>query len=72
MLLLSVAKLCLTLLQPHELELARFHPWNSPSKNTGVSSHSCLHGIFPAQGLNPCLLHWQAGSLLLSHWEAPE
>ena len=25
-----------------------------------------LQGIFPAQGLNLCLLHWQAGSLLLS------
>ena len=27
-------------------------------------------GIFPTQGLNPCLLcilHWQAGPLLLSH-----
>ena len=24
-------------------------------------------GIFPDQGLNPCLLHWQADSLPLSH-----
>ena len=27
--------------------------------------------IFPSQGLNPCLLHWQADSLLLSHQESP-
>ena len=32
-------------------------PWNSPGKNTGVSCHSLLQGIFPAQGLNPDLLH---------------
>ena len=24
-------------------------------------------GIFPDQGLNPCLLHWQANSLPLIH-----
>ena len=30
---------------------------------------SCLKaaGIFPDQGPNPCLLHWQADSLPLSH-----
>ena len=28
-------------------------------------SEAC--GIFPSQGLNPCLLHWQAVSLPLSH-----
>ena len=35
-------------------------------KNTGVSYHALLQGIFPTQGLNPCLLglqHWQASSL---------
>ena len=26
-----------------------------------------LRGIFPTQGSNLCLLHWQALSLLLSH-----
>ena len=42
--------------------------WNSPGKNTGVGCHALLHGIFPTQGSNPCLLcllHWQVGSLLL-------
>ena len=28
-------------------------------------------GIFPDQGLNPCLLHWQADSLPLSHQGKP-
>ena len=32
-------------------------PWNSPSKNTGVGSHSLLHRIFPTQGLNLGLSH---------------
>ena len=27
--------------------------------------------IFPTQGLNPCLLHWQVDSLPLSHQESP-
>ena len=40
----------------------------SLSKNTGVSCHVLLQGIFPTQGLNShtlCLLHWQAVSLPL-------
>ena len=64
-----VAQLCLTL-QPHELQ----------------SSRLLLHGISRArilawvaisffrrssQGLNPCLQHWQADSLLLSHQGSP-
>ena len=28
-------------------------------------------GIFPDQGLNPCLLHWQVDSLSLSHLRIP-
>ena len=32
--------------------------------------HFLLQGIFPTQGLNPCLLHWQVNSLLLSHLES--
>ena len=41
----------------------------SPGKNTGVSCLDLLQGIFLTQGSNPrllCLLHWQAGSLLLA------
>ena len=42
---------------------------DSPGKNTGVSCHFLLQGIFPTEGLNPGLLHllhWQADSLLLA------
>ena len=42
-----------------------FCPWNFPSKNTGVSYHFLLQGIFLTQELNPhllYLLHWQSGS----------
>ena len=31
-----------------------------------------LHGIFLIQGSNPCLLHWQADSLPLSHQGSPQ
>ena len=43
--------------------------WDSPDKNTAVGCHTLLQGVFPTQGLNPCLLqvlHWQAGSLALA------
>ena len=32
-------------------------PWDSAGKNTGMGCHALLQGIFPTQGLNPCLLH---------------
>ena len=38
-----------------------------PGKNTGVCCHFLLQRIFLTQGSNPCLLHWQADSLPLSH-----
>ena len=38
-----------------------------PRKYTGLGCHFLSQGIFPAQGLNPCLLLWQADSLPLSH-----
>ena len=49
-------------------------PWNFPGKNTGVGSHFLLQGIFPLQGLIPCLLHllhWQVDSLPLHHLRSP-
>ena len=52
-----------TSLWPHGLLLTRLLcPWNSPGKNTGVSSYSLLQGIFPAQGSNLGLLALQADS----------
>ena len=47
------------------------YPWDFPGKNTGVGCHFFLQGIFPAQGLNPCLLHRQELSFPLSHQEGP-
>ena len=38
-------------------------PWDSPGQNTVVGSHPLLQGVFPTQGLNPGLLHWQSDSL---------
>ena len=34
------------------------YTWDFPSKNTGVGCHFPHQGIFPTQGLNPCLLQW--------------
>ena len=42
-------------------------PWDFPGKNTEIGCHFLLQGIFPTQGLNTPLLHWQVDSLLLSH-----
>ena len=42
-----------------------------PGKNTGVDCHFLLQRIFLTQGSNLHLLHWQAGSLPLSHPGSP-
>ena len=58
--------LCSYGLQPTRL----LCPWDFSSKNTRVGCHFLLQGIFPTQGLNPCLLqllNWQVDSLSLSH-----
>ena len=42
--------------------------WDSSDKNIVVGCHALLHGIFPTEGSNPCLLcllHWQVGSFPL-------
>ena len=51
---LKVSQLCLTLCDPMDCNLC---PWNSPSKNTGVSNHFLLQGIFLTQGSNPGIPH---------------
>ena len=62
-------------LRPHGLQPDRLLcPWDSPGKNTAVGCHFLLQGIFLTQGSNPHLfhlLHWQAGSLPLSHLGSP-
>ena len=40
-------------------------------KNTRLSCHFLLQGIFPTHGLNLRLLHWQVDSLPLSHQGSP-
>ena len=37
-----------------------------------MGCHLLLQGIFPTQGSNRCLLHWQADSLPLSHLGSPQ
>ena len=37
-------------------------PWDFPDKNTREGCHFLLQGIFPTQGFNPRVLHWQADS----------
>ena len=41
-------------------------PQDSLGKNTGVGCHFLLQGIFPTQGSNLRLLHWEADSLPLA------
>ena len=62
-------------LPPHGLQPTRLLcSWNIPGKNTGVGFYFLLQGIFPTQGLKPCLLcllRWQADSLYhYATWEA--
>ena len=55
-------------LQPHGLYRPRLLcSWDSPGKNSGVGCHFLLRGIFPAQELNPHLLHRR----LLHPWDFP-
>ena len=55
-----------TLLQHHVLQPTRLLcPWDFPGQKTGVSCPFPLQGIFPTQGSNPRLQHWQA---ILYHW----
>ena len=46
-------------------------PWDFPGKNTGIGGHFLLQGIFLTQWSNWSLLHWWAGSLLLSQQGGP-
>ena len=62
------------LLPPHGLYVAHqvlLVHWISQARILGVSCHFLLQGIFPTQGSNLSLLHWQADSLLLSHLRSP-
>ena len=62
----SVAQSCPTLCDPVDCSpVGSSVHGGSPGKDTGVSCHALLQGIFPTQESNPNLLgllHWQAGS----------
>ena len=59
-------------LRPHRLKPSRLLcPWDSPSKNTGVGSHSLLQGIFPTQESNPGLSHYRRILSCQSHEGSP-
>ena len=65
----EVTQVCPTLCDPMDCSLpgSSVHG-DSPGKNNGMGCHSLLQGIFPTQGSNPHLLHWQADSLPLTLW----
>ena len=44
---------------------------DSPGKNTGVSCHALLQGIFPTQGLSPGIPHYRRILHHLSHQGSP-
>ena len=57
---------------PHGLQPSRLLcPWDFPGRNTGVGCHFLLQGIFPTQGLNPCLLCCRQICYHLSHQGSP-
>ena len=55
---------CLTLWPHGPLPTRLLCSWDFPGKNIGGGCHSLFQGIFLIQGLNLCLLPWQADSLL--------
>ena len=56
--------------------LVSYSPWDSKSQ-TWLSNWACIHGlsccvaygIFPDEGLNPCLLHWRWKSPWWREWQ---
>ena len=63
-------KLCLTLLLPHGLQRPRLlWPWDFPAKDTGVSCHFLLQGIFLTQG-SKCISC--IDRQILYHWATKE
>ena len=63
-----VTQSCLSLCNPMNCSLpgSSVHG-DSPGKNTGVGWHALLQGIFPTQGLNPCLPHCRRILYCMSH-----
>ena len=66
-----VTKSCPTLAPPWTVAHQASLSMDFPRQDYRVSCHFLLQEIFPTQGSNPHLLHWQADSLLLSHQGSP-
>ena len=67
-LLCLVSQSCLTLCDFKDCyPLVSSVQGDDPSKNTGVGCHDLLQGIFPTQGLNPCLPYCRRILHHLSH-----
>ena len=66
-------QLCLTLCNPMDYSLpgSSVHG-DAPGKNTGVGCHALFQGIFPTQGLNPCILCLLQWRRILYHWATRE
>ena len=63
-------KMCAYMCSVVSESFATWCPWNFPDRNTGVSCHALLQGIFLTQESSLCLLcllHWQVDSLPLHH-----
>ena len=67
----TCAQLCPTL--HHPLDVAHQAPlyFGFPRQKYWNGLHFLLQAVFLIQGSNPCLLHWQMDSLLLSHLGRP-
>ena len=68
-------QLCPTFCHPMDCSPPGSSSWDSPGKEVGVGCHALLQRIFLTQGSNSCLLcllHLQAGSLLLTPPEESE
>ena len=63
-----VAQLCSTLCDPMDCRPpgSSVHG-DSAGKNTGVGCHALLQGIFPTQGSNPGILHWDNHHGVITH-----
>ena len=66
------AQLCPALCDPVDCSPPGFYPWDSPGKNTGVSCHFLLQGIFPTQGSNRSLLCFLHCRQMVYHWAIRE
>ena len=61
-----------SLVIPYSLWPTKFLcPQDSLGKKTWVGCHFLLQGLFPIQGSNLCLPHWQADSLPFCHLGSP-